>query len=165
MGRDQRADRLHVRCRDPTSAVLEYEVHGRGLVSRVVGPVPSWNTITKYFKRDIATGRHSGRALVACGSPPRSSTCSSWACSVDAGPVSVGQKPKRPLESRLWYSQKPWPSYASTLMTGRPRLQKTKAVPENGSTRRAALHWVRKAIDPAPEFGSLDPRPAPASAA
>jgi len=61
----------------------------------------------RYFA--AASGRQSAGAFTPRGSPADSSTCSSCAASSWPGPPS-GHQLNRPVDSRFWQSQKPWPS-------------------------------------------------------
>src|SRR6266576_3368828 len=55
-----------------------------------------------------ATRRQAGTAWVAPGSPPASSTWSSWASRTFAASVVLsGQKRNRPVDRRFWQSQNP----------------------------------------------------------
>ena len=45
-----------------------------------------------------------------------------------------------PLESRLWQSQKPWPSYTSIFSAVADRLRNTNTQPLNGSCFSTSLH-------------------------
>jgi len=74
------------------------------------------------------TGRQIGAPLDAAQSPPNNSTDSSCASSpVAARSDDEGQWANFPLESRLWQSQNPWPSYTRIFMAVLRRLRNTYA--------------------------------------
>jgi len=74
------------------------------------------------------TRRHSGGAS-ASGFPAANSNCAWCARNVRAGSFPVGHQRNRPLDNRFVASQKPWPSYVSSLIAVPRRLRKMKKSP------------------------------------
>jgi hypothetical protein len=124
-----------------------------GLFMERKSRVPVFFTFSSFPQ---AMRRQTGKAWVAPGSPPASSTWSSWASRTFAASLVLsGQKRNRPVDRRFWQSQNPLESY-DEYFYGRP-----SAISKNEQTTGKSICLERlladagQTVDSVPEIDRL----------